>query len=163
MPSPSQPSPIADFLARRRIAFVGVSRDEKDFSRGLFRELRRRGYDAVPVHPHAASIDGERCFARVQDVSPPVDGVFVMTPAASSERVVRDSAEAGVRRIWLHRGAGAGSVSPAALALCRERGISVVPGACPYMFLPETAFFHRLHGGLLRLLGRHPDRHRSAA
>ena len=162
MPSSSQPSPIEDFLAQRRIAFVGVSREERDFSRGLFRELKRRGYDMVPVHPGARWIGGEPCFARVQEVDPPPGAVFVMTPASVAEQVVRDCAEAGVTRIWLHQGAGVGSVSPGAVALCRERGIRVVPGACPYMFLPEAAFFHRWHGGLLRLLGRHPEG-RSAA
>ena len=39
------------FLATRRFAVVGVSRNEKDFSRYLLRELLARGYDAVPVNP----------------------------------------------------------------------------------------------------------------
>jgi len=44
----------SDFLAQRRIALVGVSRDPRDLSRALFRELRGRGYDVVPVHPQLA-------------------------------------------------------------------------------------------------------------
>ncbi len=42
---------IEDFLAQKRIAMVGVSRHPKDFSADLFQELRRRGYDMVPVNP----------------------------------------------------------------------------------------------------------------
>ena len=42
---------IRDFLAQKRIAVVGVSHDPKDFSRGLLRTLRERGYDAVAVNP----------------------------------------------------------------------------------------------------------------
>ena len=42
-----------EFLAQRRIALVGVSRNPRDLSRTLFRELRRRGYDVVPVNPDA--------------------------------------------------------------------------------------------------------------
>ena len=34
---------VEDFLNQKRIAFVGVSRDPKDFSRSLFRDLQRQG------------------------------------------------------------------------------------------------------------------------
>jgi predicted CoA-binding protein len=45
---------IEDFLAQKRIALVGLSRQPKDFSVMLFEELCRRGYDVVPVNPGAA-------------------------------------------------------------------------------------------------------------
>jgi hypothetical protein len=70
--------------------------------------------------------------------------------------VVRDCAATGVVRVWMHRGAGRGAVSPAAVAFCREHRIAVVEGACPFMFLPGTALVHRAHGFLARLVGRHP-------
>jgi len=36
---------IQDFLAQKRIAVVGVSRDPKGFSRGLLRSMRQHGYE----------------------------------------------------------------------------------------------------------------------
>jgi uncharacterized protein len=54
---------IQDFLAQKRIAVVGVSRNPKDFSRGLFRTLRERGYDAVAVNPDLEWVDDAPCFA----------------------------------------------------------------------------------------------------
>jgi predicted CoA-binding protein len=57
---------ITDFLAQKRIAVVGASRNAKDFNTGLLRDLRRHGYDAVPVNPNATEIEGARCFPRVQ-------------------------------------------------------------------------------------------------
>jgi len=145
-----------EFLAQRRIALVGVSRDPRDLSRTLFRELRRRGYDVVPVNPELASVDGEPCLHRLQDVRPGVDGALLMTPPAATERVVRDCAEAGVARVWMHRGVGRGAVSPTAVAYCRDQGIAVVEGACPFMFLPGAGLVHRGHGFLARLFGHHP-------
>jgi len=145
-----------DFLSQKRVAVVGVSRDPKDFTRGVFRELQRRGYAVVPVNPQAVEVEGERCFARLQDVVPVVDAALLMTPPAVTEAVVRDCAEAGITRVWMHQGAGRGAVSPEAVSFCHERGMSLVAGACPYMFLPGTGFGHRLHGFALRLLGRHP-------
>ncbi len=147
---------IRDFLAQKRIAFAGLSREPAGFSGRLFDEFCRRGYDMVPVNPNASELRGRRCFARIRDIEPPVDAVLVMTPASATGEIVRDCEAAGVRRVWMYRGVGKGAVSPKAVAFCRERGIQAVPGNCPFMFLPDTAGFHRFHGFLLKLFGRYP-------
>src|SRR5512145_3550360 len=97
------------FLKSRRIAFVGLSRNEQDFSRFVFRELAKRGIDVVPVHPAMRQAEGRPCFARLQEVTPPVDGAMLMTHPAQADRVLADCVEAGVKRVWFHRGAGQGS------------------------------------------------------
>ncbi len=147
---------ISEFFALKRLAMVGVSRDPKDFSRTLFAEFKKRGYDIVPVNPNLSDLDGQRCYARVQDIQPRVDGVLVVTPSRATDQVVRDCAEAGVTRVWLHRGEGIGSVSDQAVAFCQEHGIDVVVGQCPFMFLPGTPFFHRVHGFAKKVTGSYP-------
>ena len=147
---------VADFLSQKRIAVVGVSRQTRDFTRALFREFSRRGYDVVPVNPNAAEVEGRRCFARVQDVDPPVDAVLVMTPARGAEQVVRDCAQAGITRVWLYRAVGQGAVSPGAVDFCRKNGIQVVDGHCPFLFWHDAPFFHKLHGFVMKLTGRYP-------
>jgi uncharacterized protein len=142
------------FLAHRRIAVVGAARDEHDFSRGVMRELRKRGYDVVPVNPAADELDGQRCFASVADVSPPVEAALVMTPPAIAAAVVEDCARAGVRAVWLHRGTGPGAASPEALEVCRANAIEPVADLCPYMALPGAGVMHRLHG-MVRGVARH--------
>ncbi len=142
---PSSLEAARAFLAARRIAVVGVSRNEKDFSRMVLRELVRRGLDVVPVNPALAEAEGRRAFGRIQDVSPPADAALLMTPPGQTEPVLRDCLAAGVRRVWLHRGSGAGAATPAALAFCAASGIDVVQGLCPFMALPGAAFPHRVH------------------
>ena len=154
---------IRDFLAQQRIALAGLSRNPKDFSRMLFREMTQRGYDVVPVNPTAAELEGRRCFARVQEIDPPVEGVLVMTTPGETERVVRDCAQAGVRRVWMHRGGGQGAVSQEAADFCRQNGIRLVEGYCPLMFLAGTPFFHRVHGFILKVFGGYPSREKDAA
>jgi predicted CoA-binding protein len=142
------------FLSSRRIAVVGVSRDPKDFSRYLFRELVGRGMDAVPVNPALAEAEGRKGFARVAEIAPAPDAALLLVPAARAEEAVRDCLAAGVRRVWFHRGGGPGAASAEALALCRASGVEVVEGLCPFMALPGAAFPHRLHGLLRRTFGR---------
>jgi predicted CoA-binding protein len=149
---------IEEFLAQKRIAMAGISRDPANLSVKLFEELCRRGYDVVPVNPKAAEVQGRRCFARVQDIQPPVEAALLMTSPEATEAVVNDCAAAGVRRVWMYRGTGKGSVNAKAVAFCQEQGIQVVPGQCPFMFLPDTAGFHRLHGLIRKVTGRYPRR-----
>jgi predicted CoA-binding protein len=149
---------IEDFLAQKRVAIAGISRDPASDSVKLFEELCRRGYDVVPVNPNMAEVQGRRCFAHVQDIQPPVQAALLMTSPEVTETVVNDCAEAGIRRIWMYRATGKGSVSEKALAFCREQGIQVVPGQCPFMFLPDTAGVHRLHGFVRKIMGRYPRR-----
>jgi predicted CoA-binding protein len=144
------------FLASKRVAVVGVSRNPNDFSRMVFGELARRGLDVVPVNPALAEaeVDGRRAFARVGDVAPAADAALLLVPAARAEEAVKDCLAAGVRRIWFHRGAGAGSASTDALARCREAGVAPVQGLCPFMALPDAGFPHRVHGFFRRALAR---------
>jgi len=147
---------IQDFLAQKRIALIGVSRKAGSFSVPVFQEFCRRGYDVVPVNPNTAEFEGRHCFARVQEIQPPVQAALVMTSPDVTDTVVRDCAEAGISRVWMHSGGGQGAVSPQAVEFCRQRGIRVVPGECPVMFLPNSAAFHRFHGFIRKLTGRYP-------
>lgn len=134
------------FLQLKRFAFVGASRNPKDFSRSVLRELLARGYDVVPVNPAAQEIEGRRAYARISDITPPVEGAYLLVPAAQAERAAEEALAAGVRQLWFHRGGGPGAASPAALARCAAAGVTPVTDLCPFMMLPGAGWFHRLHG-----------------
>lgn len=149
---------IDEFLAQKRVAMVGVSREPNHFSVTLFEELCRRGYDVIPVNPNASEVLGRRCFARVQDIEPSVEAALLMTSPAITDAVVKDCADAGIRRVWMYRAGGRGAVSPRAVQFCKERGIDVVPGQCPFMFWRDAGTGHRLHGFIRKITGRYPRR-----
>jgi predicted CoA-binding protein len=147
---------VNDFLALKRIAMVGVSHNPREFSYALWQELRQRRYQAIPVNPKAKELDGQACYARVQEIKPAVEGVLIMTRSSVTPQIVQDCAEAGVKHVWMYGGAAPGAVNKAALALCEAKGMDVVAGYCPYMFLPGTPFFHAPHRWLKRLNGSYP-------
>ena len=145
---------VRRFLAGHRIAVVGASDSKDSFGRAVCRALSEHGYDAVPVHPRGGTVDGATCYRAIADVSPPLDGVIVMVPAASAASVVEDAVAAGVEQVWLFKGIGGpGSVSDEALAVCERHHLEPIAGACPLMFLEPVSAFHRIHRGVRRLRG----------
>jgi len=52
----------------------------------------------MAVNPSANKVADEHFFARVHDVVPPADRALLITCPAVSDQVVRDCAEAGMRR-----------------------------------------------------------------
>jgi len=147
---------IQNFLGRKRIAVVGGARNPQDFTRTLFNDPRSRHYDVVAVNPNLEHIGGEPCCARVADIDPPAEAALLMTNPAATERVVRECHAAGIREIWMYRGAGTGAVSADAVEFCEANGMPVVAGECPFMFLPETPWFHTFHGFCRKIVGAYP-------
>lgn len=146
------PSDVHDFMTAARIAVVGASDDPKNFARTIYTELRKHGHDAVAVHPHTATVDGDPCYPDLASVPGDVDGVVIMVHRDKSADVVAEAVARGVRRIWLFKGiGGAGAVSDRAVDLCRQHGVRVVAGACPLMFLEPVGSVHRFHRAVRRL------------
>jgi hypothetical protein len=70
---------IDEFLSAKSIAVIGASRNKKEYSRSLFQELLKHGFDAIPVN--------------------------------------------------------------------------LITGFCMFMFLPKSSFLHKMHGGVMKLIG----------
>jgi predicted CoA-binding protein len=147
---------VDDFLSRKRIAVVGVSRDSAQAANLVYRNLRKANYEVFAVNPSATEVEGDACYADLKSVPGGVEAAMVVTTPRVADDVVRECAELGIDRVWMHRSFGKGSVSPAAEAFCRERGIAVIAGGCPNMFLPGTDFGHKCMKWTLKVTGGLP-------
>ena len=150
---------VHDFLAQKRIAVAGVSRNKSDHPVGnlIYRRLKNTGHDVFAVNPHMQTFEGDRCYPDLQSIPGGVDGVVIITRPATTERIVRDCQEAGVRRVWMHQSLGKGtSVSPDAVDYCRRHDISVIAGACPMMYGPGVDIGHTCMRLILKLTGGLP-------
>ena len=125
---------IDDFLKQRTIAVVGASRDKRKFGNVLLRELKAKGYAAIPINPHSDTIEEERCYPSLKAIPVKVDGVAVVVPPHEAEHIVREAADAGISRVWLQQGAE----SKEAVRFCEEHGMSVIHGECMLMYAPPT-------------------------
>lgn len=148
---------IENFLAQKRIAVAGVSRNpDGAVANFIYRKLRDTGYEVFPINPNAESVEGDHCYADLKSIPQPVDGVFIATTPQAAEQIVRECAAAGVSRVWMHRSFGTGSVSDAAVKFCDENKITVIAGGCPMMFCQPVDFGHKCMRWILKWSGSLP-------
>lgn len=134
-----------EFLATKRIAVTGVSREPKDHgSNAVFKRLRDRGYEVFAVNPNADEVEGAPCYHDLRSIPGGVDAVVVGTAPDKADATMHECEELGITHVWMHRAIGTGSVSESATAYGREHGITVIDGGCPLMFEPTADFAHKV-------------------
>jgi predicted CoA-binding protein len=147
----------SEFLATKRVAVTGVSRQPKDHgSNVVYKRLRERGYEVFAINPIADEVEGDRCYHDLSSIPGGVDAVVIATSPENAEQTMRECAELGVKRVWMHRGPGKGSVSESAAVYGREHGIAVIDGGCPCMFGPTADTGHKAMRVLFTLTGNVP-------
>jgi len=130
------PVPILDDAAIRallatvgRIAIVGASDDPARPSNDVFRFLRDRGLDCVPVNPNLDRVLGVPAFptlAAAVATTGPVDIVDVFRRSESCVAHAREAVEIGARCLWLQLGV----VSWEAARIAHDGGLLVVMDRC---------------------------------
>jgi predicted CoA-binding protein len=151
---------VQDFLAQKSIAVVGVS-DKRETGCNLgFRKFKEAGYTVLPVNPRMTTFEGAPCYPDLKSIPQKPGAVFILANPKVTEQIVQQCVELGVKHVWMHcmmgtkpgLAAGMTSVSPAAVQMCRENGIEVIPGACPNQFL-KPDFGHAMMRVIFRTIG----------
>src|SRR6478736_6684894 len=150
---------VNDFLAQKRIAVAGVSRNRSHHPVGnlIYQRLKKTGHDVFAVNPNMQTFEGNRCYPDLKSIPGGVDGVVIVTRPEVTDRIVHECGDAGVRRVWMHQSVKKGSsVAPTAVEYCREHDISVIAGSCPMMYGEGADFGHTCMRWVLTLTGGLP-------
>jgi predicted CoA-binding protein len=147
----------SEFLACKRIAVTGVSRHpESHGSNVVYQRLREWGYKVFAVNPNAETVAGDKAYHDLASIPGGVDAVVIGTRPETAMSTMRECADLGVGRVWMHRSVGGGSVSPEAADYGRKHGITVIPGGCPLMFNPVSDGAHKTMRFVFTLTGAVP-------
>jgi predicted CoA-binding protein len=142
---------INEFLDSQPIALVGVSRNPKKFGYAVFKELKEKGMEIVPVNPLAEEIMGVKSYSSVKMLPPEVQSIIVFTKKDKTASVIRDAKEKGIKHIWIQQMAD----SKEALEELKNSGINLITGECILMHYKPNSF-HKFHGSLKKFFGRFP-------
>ncbi|GAB4462625.1 MAG: hypothetical protein Kow0031_41120 [Anaerolineae bacterium] len=147
---------VDDFLAQKRIAVAGVSRGGNAPANIIYKKLRDSGYEVFAINPNAPEIDGAPCYPNLAAVPGGVDGVVAAAHPDVTPQLVRECADLGIPRLWIHRSFGQGSFSDEAVALGKAQNVAVIPGGCPMMFCQPVDLAHKCFRWWLSVTGSLP-------
>jgi uncharacterized protein len=110
----------------RTIAIVGLSSNELRPSHFVGYYLKRHGYNVVPVNPREASVLGETCYPRLQDVPVPVDVVNVFRAPDALPDIARDAVAIHAGALWCQFGV----INEEAARIAEDGGVTVIMDRC---------------------------------
>jgi predicted CoA-binding protein len=99
------------------VAIIGASADRRKFGNKALRAFRSQGYAAVPIHPTAVEVEGEKAYASVLAYPGDFDEVSVYLGADAGLPVMDEIAQKGIPIVWLNPGADEPQVVARAQAL----------------------------------------------
>ncbi len=110
----------------RTVATVGASSSEDKPSYGIFRYLKARGYNMIPVNPTAATIQGLKVYPNLLAVPEKVDVVQVFRKPEDVPPIVEQAIQIGARVVWMQEGI----VNEEAARRAEAAGLQVVMDRC---------------------------------
>lgn len=144
---------VREFLAPKKLALAGVSRNEKKFGFMAFKELREKGYEIYPIHPEAEEIGGVKCYHSVAEVPAGVMHLVSMVPKDQTRSVVEQALDRGIRNIWIQQM----SETQEAIDLALQKNAGLVVKSCILMHATPVKGVHRFHRGMMKLFGMVPN------
>jgi len=111
----------------KTIAIVGLSPKEARPSNMVARYLIDAGFNVIPVNPGQEEILGLKCYAKLSEISEPVDIVNIFRRSEDVLPIVEEALEStGVKGIWMQQGI----INNEAEELARAKGLVVVMDRC---------------------------------
>ena len=132
----------------KSIVIVGASNDTTKFGGRTYAAMKDRQYAGklYAVNPRAEDIDGEKAYARVQDIPDEIDMAIVAVGARFVVQAIADCAEKGVRAVQIltagftETGSEQGTEWERQIAdIARKNGMRIVGPNCFGIYSPESA------------------------
>jgi predicted CoA-binding protein len=142
---------VARFLSLEKYAVAGVSRDPKKFGNQMFKDLRKKGMDVVPVNPKAETIDDVKCYSSVSELPSDIRGVIFMTPKEETLSLARETIAHGIQDLWIQQGAETKSM----IAELEKENVNLINNECIMMFWKPNGV-HSFHRFLKKIFGGLP-------
>ena len=145
---------IRQFLAPKKLAVAGASRNPKKFGGSVIKDLKEKGFELFPINPNAEEIQNLKCYKTVADLPADVKHLLILTPKGKTTEIAIQAVQNKMEMVWIQQM----SETPEAIALLEETGIPFIQKKCIYMFADPVKGPHNFHRFLVKVFGRYPKK-----
>lgn len=143
---------VDDFLSKKNLAIVGVSRNKRKFGTVIYNEFKKKEYNVFAVNPLLNEIGEDKCYSSIKELKDKIEAVVIVVPGIQTEKIVEEANEIGIKHIWMQQG----SESDKAIIYCKKNGIEVIHKECILMFANPVKSIHSFHRWIWKVLGKLP-------
>jgi uncharacterized protein len=143
---------IESFLAAKKVAVAGVSRDSKKFGYSVFTALSEKGFDVYPINPNTSSLGGTPCFQSISALPQDVKNLLILTPKNQTAGLVQEAIGKGISSIWIQQM----SDTPEAIRLAESNNIQLITRQCILMWANPVTSIHKFHRSIKKIFGLLP-------
>ncbi|MFW5663627.1 MAG: CoA-binding protein [bacterium] len=142
---------IESFLSQEVIAMAGYSHNPKKFGHEVYKTLRGKSINILPVNPKGGVTEsGETVYENLDALPSHVKSLLVFTPKEQTEILVEKAHEMGFTHLWIQQM----SSTPKAEEMLAKFPYAV-SGECILKFAKPTGI-HKFHWWLSKTFGTLP-------
>ncbi len=139
---------IDSFFSQPAIAMAGYSHDPKKFGHEVYKTLRDKSFNVIPVNPKGGVTQwGEPVYNSLDALPADVKALYVITPKDQTEVLVEKAAELGFTHLWIQQMSGTPKTDE-----MLEKFPHAVSGECILKFANPTGI-HKFHWWLSKTFG----------
>lgn len=118
---------IEKFFSSNAYAVIGASTNRDKFGNKVLRCYLQHYKTVYPVNPKEGFIEGLTCINDIADLPETVNSISIVTPPSTTEKVVEQAIEKGIKNVWMQPGAE----SESAIENCMKNHVNIIArGPC---------------------------------
>lgn len=107
-------------------AVIGATQNQEKYGYKVFVDLKKKGYQVIPVNPNYEEILGVKCYPDLISLDERPDVVVLVVGEKNALKVVQDCVELDLDKIWFQPG----SEYEEAVNLAQDAGFEIIIGEC---------------------------------
>ena len=86
------------------IALIGASNDKNKYGNKIYRDLRNKGYNVIPINPKEEMIEGDKAYRSIEEMEILPDIANFVVPPSIAMKIAKHIAELGIKYLWFQPG-----------------------------------------------------------
>ncbi len=131
---------VNEFLQDKTPIIVGISTNKDAWGNELFRLFLKNGYKPVPVSRSCEEIEGIHSFTSINEIPQQSLNLIISVPPREAEKILLGAEKGKIKSAWFAFGSKPKNIAQ----IASEKGIEIIYGYCPMMFLNRKGI-HKFH------------------